>query len=279
VARIIDTTPAFEDFAKKAFLDPPLIRDGKWRSLYEGSHPEVFEAFAAAAGPPQGTNPLVRELSRVREQAANGARAMKQIIEEVDPSLAKALGVARGRSPVHVLLVGRFSTNAAVGRLDGDVALFHCLEWYQSPESSKVMVAHEGTHAWHELLLEAPPPEDDAAWMAFSEGLAVRVSRSVVPDRPEEDYFWYGHPGFEDWLPWCQEHRDQLMERFAASLDEPRAVEAFFGGGLVDGKWRVGYFVADQLVAGLGLGFAEMAGMSPDEGSAVIRDALGPAGP
>jgi hypothetical protein len=274
MARIIDTTPAFENFAREAFLDPPLIRGDKWRTLYEGAHPEVFEAFAAAASPPEGTNPLVRELSRIREQASKGAPVMRQVIDEVEPQLAKALGVGTGKSPVHVLMVGRFSTNAAVGRIDGDVALFHCLEWYRSPESSKVMVAHEGTHAWHQVALGLQPPHDDAAWMAFSEGLAVRVSRAIVPGRPEDEYFWYGHSGFEDWLPWCQAHRDELLERFARSLDDPGTSEAFFGGGLVEGKWRVGYFVADQLVASLGLGFSKMARMSVDEAGSAIRQAL-----
>lgn len=276
MANIIDTTPAFDRFAKVAFLESPVMRGQLWVEQYEGAHPEVFEAFYAQQGQPDRGNPLVRELSRVRQQAAEGAEATRNVIEEVEPAVAQALGLPASPSPVHVLMVGQFNANAAVGRLEGEVALFHCLEWFQSEESSRVLVAHEDAHAWHEIALGVAPPEDPA-WMAFSEGMAIQASREVVPGRPDYDYFWYGHAGFEDWLPWCQEHRQQVFELFAAAVDGPdpgEATESFFGGGLVEGRWRLGYFVADELVRGMGRSLPELVAMGIDDARAAIRERL-----
>jgi hypothetical protein len=179
---------------------------------------------------------------------------------------------------VHVLVVGASSTSAVVGRMGDDVALFHCLEWYRSRAGASTLVAHEDTHAWHQIRLGAAPPEDDLAWTAFYEGLALRASRQLVPDQPDQDYFWYGYEGFEEWLPWCRERRDTLLETFRASLDDRGAVESFFGGGLVEGQWRVGFFVADELVGGIGHPVAELAALSVEEAVAVVHSALeGPA--
>ena len=274
MAHIVDTIPTFDEFARRAFLDSPVVRDQRWRGEYEGAHPEVFEAFYAKQGPREGTNPLVRELSRIRQRALEAAPVMRELIEQLQPAVGAALGLPPAPAPHHVLLVGPLATNAVVGRLDGEVTLFHCLEWYQDREGASVLVAHEDTHAWHEIALGPPPPENDLVWTAFSEGLAIQTSRAVVPGRPEEDYFWYGHPGFEDWLPWCQEHRRELLDSFRRSIDDEGASENFFGGGLVEGRWRVGYFVADALVAALRRELPALAGMSVDEGRAAVRAAL-----
>ena len=273
MVRIIDTTPAFDTFAKSAFLDSPIMRGQRWVEEYEGAHPDVFEAFYSEQGQPERGNPLTRELSRVRRQAEEGAAATRKVIEEVEPAVAEALGLPTSPSPVHVLMVGQFNANALVGRLDGEVALFHCLEWFQSEEATRVLVAHEDAHAWHEIALGEAPPEDPA-WMAFSEGMAIQASRAVVPDRPDYDYFWYGHAGFEEWLPWCQEHRQQVFELFRAALDDPEGGESFFGGGLVEGRWRLGYFVADEIVRGLDRPLPELAAMSVDDARALVRDQL-----
>jgi len=273
MARIIDTTPAFDRYASSAFLENPIMRAQQWEEQYEGAHADVFEAFYAEQGRPERGNPLVRELSRVRKQAAEGGAATAKVIEEVEPAVAEALGVPSSPSPVHVLMIGQFNANALVGRLGGEVTLFHCLEWFQSEEGTRVLVAHEDAHAWHEIALGDPPPEDPA-WMAFSEGMAIQASRVVLPGRADSDYFWYGHAGFEDWLPWCREHREQVFELFREALDQPEAIESFFGGGLVEGRWRLGYFVADEVVTGLEQSLPELAAMSVDEARAAVRERL-----
>lgn len=274
MARIIDTAPEFDSFARIAFLESPLIREQLWEERYEGAHPEVFRAFYDGHGTTAGRANVVRDLSTVRSRVREAAPAERQLIEEVEPAVQAVLGLPDEPSPQHVLLVGSFSTDADVGRLDGEVTLFHCLEWFHSEEGMRVLIAHEDTHAWHEVVLGVEPPEDDAAWLAFYEGVAIMASRAVVPGRPDDDYFWYGHGGFADWLPWCQAHHDDLLERFAAGLDEPGAVETWFGAGLVEGHWRAGYYVASKVVEGLGLGLPELVAMSIDEGQKAVRAAL-----
>jgi hypothetical protein len=275
VTRILDTTPDFEAFARKANLEMPIKRETLWKERYEGSHPEVFEVFNAEHGSAEGRTALAKELATLRARVQSAAPIMRANLEEVDPALARVLELPPEQSPLHVLMVGSFSTNAAVGHIGDDVVVFHCLEWFQSAEGAKVLAAHEATHAWCELATGEAFPEDDAAALAFAEGVAVAASRAVVPDRPPEEYFWYGHGNVEDWLPWCEEHRDELLSTFAAGIDSPETVEAFFGGGFVETKWRVGYYVADVLVTGLDRPLPELARTTVEEGRAAIRAALG----
>ncbi|MFN2390066.1 MAG: hypothetical protein ABR575_10740 [Actinomycetota bacterium] len=274
MARILDTSPDFDAYARTVALDAPWMKEQKWAEDYGRIHADVFEAFFAAGGAPEGKAAMVRELSRIRSRVETAAPVVREAIEALDPALADALGVAPEHPPLHVLLVGTFSVNAAVGRLDGDVAVFHCLEWFQDPEGARILIAHEGTHAWHQIARGDAGPQDDLAWVTFYEGLAVRASRTLVPGRPESDYFWYGHEGFDEWLPWCKEHRGPLRERFAGMLDDPLAAETFFGAGTVDGHWRTGFFVADELVSRIDAPLPELAQMSVDEGRAAVRSAL-----
>ena len=273
-----DTVPAFEAYARKAGLESPLRREMLWKDHYQAAHADVFKAFHEAVGRSEGgLAAMVKELSSIRNRVREAAPLMTSIIEELDPRLGELMGLPPEPSPVHVLMVGTFSTNALVARLGSDVAVFHCLEWFQTEEGTRVLVAHEGSHGWHELALEragqtAMP--DDMAWMVFSEGLATQVSRAAVPEADEIDYFWYGHPEAQGWLPWCQEHLDELRKHVRASLDIPEAVDTFFGGGLVDGKWRVGYYLADQVVGSLGRPLSELAALSVEEARAAVREAL-----
>jgi hypothetical protein len=276
--RIIDTAPDFDAFARSAFLESPTIREQLWKERYEAAHPEVFSSFYQRHGSTENRATLVRDLSTVRKRVREAAPVERQLIEQVEPAVQQALGVPASPSPQHVLLVGSFSTNADVGQLNDEVALFHCLEWFHDEEGMRVVVAHEDTHAWHQIALQANPPEDDPAWMAFYEGLAIHASRTVVPGRPEEDYYWYGHGGFAEWLPWCREHQDELLGQFRSALDDPGAVETWFGSGLIDGHWRVGYFIADVVAERLGRPLPELVAMSVEEARQAIREALDEAG-
>lgn len=275
MADILDTIPDFDVFAKKAFLEVPVMRDQMWRQVYEAGHREVFEAFYAGQPGTDGRKALVRELSRVQKLTRDAAPVMKELIEEVEPAVRGALGMPAEPSPGHVLIVGPYSTNVLVGRLAGRVTLFHCLEWFTSAEGARVLVAHEDAHAWHEIATGAGPAPADLAATAFYEGVASQVSRAVVPGRDEADHFWFGHAGFEDWLPWCREHRVELLELFAAALDDPEASERFFGAGLVKDHWRVGYYLADEIVGGLGMSLGDLARTDPAAGGSAVRQAVG----
>ncbi|HEX3540342.1 MAG TPA: hypothetical protein VHT75_07835 [Acidimicrobiales bacterium] len=272
--------PAFEAFARKAGVESPLRRELLWKDLYRAAHLDVFTGIEAAVpGFESGVPAMVRELSRIRTRAKEAGPTMRAVIEEIDPNVAEVLGVPIDPSPVHVVMVGAFTTNSAVGAVGDDVAVFHCVEWFQSVDGARVLVAHEAAHAWHRLALrragETVPPDDDLLWMIFSEGLATQASRAAAPNLAEVDYFWYGHPAMEDWVSWCEEHAGELRDLMAAAIDDPAAVERLFGAGFVDGRWRTGYHVADRLVASLGRTMPELVAMSVDEARRVVSDALG----
>lgn len=274
MARVLDILASFEAYAKKTFVDSPVVRESRWKDLYEDAHPDVFAAFYADQGDRIGRSAVVREMTLVRDRVSEGGPALHRIIDEIEPAVRDALGVAPTPDPLHVLMVGPYSINVLVGTMGDDVTVFHCLEWFQSEEGSRVLVAHEDAHAWHRIVLGLAPPGDDAAWTTFSEGLATQVSRQVVPGRPEDDYFWFGHEGFEDWLPWCVEHRGELLARFRDELDREGTADTFFGSGLIEKRWRVGYYLADLLVASLDRPLPDLVALSVDEGGATIREAL-----
>lgn len=274
--RVLDTTPTFETFAKKAALATPFMREALWQELYEDAHPDVFDAFYETHGDPSGRPAIVRELSRVKQRVGDASPVIRGAIEDVEQQLPKLLDRPAEPTPLHVLMVGTLTTNAAVGRVGDEIAVFHCLEWFQGEGGSRVLVAHETTHAWHQIALGTIPAADrDAAWEAFYEGVAIQASRLLVPGRPELDYFWYGHADVENWLSWCKEHRDALLDHFRASIDAPDTVETYFGGGTIQGQWRVGFYLADYLVRSLGCSLPELVAMNVMEGRAAIRNALG----
>ena len=274
MARLLDTIPSFLAYAKRAALEGPGLRESLWEA-YRSAHPEVFEAYAFHQGQPSPAL-LARRLSTVRKRVEEAARVWPAILEEVEPRVQEVLGAGQVPTPLQVLMVGTFTTNAFVGRLGSEPAVFWCLEWFSDPEPTRVLVAHEIAHALHQGLLGAPPPRDDLLWTCFFEGLAVQASREAVPGRPEEEYFWYGIGRFEDWLPWCREHRGELLARFRRALEkeDPGEVKAFFGEGDVEGRWRTGFFIADLLVGALPQPLGELARLAPEEALRALRAGL-----
>lgn len=273
MARILNTIPDFQRFAGDALDDDAVTRQQRWKREYRDVHPEVFEAFFAGHGDPSGVPATLGRLLGLRQRAQSAASTLPGLIERIEPQVSEVLGTADEAEPLHVLLVGTFSTNAFVAPLGDDLAVFHCVEWFTDPEPAGVLVAHEDAHAWHRHRVTAPEAPD-LAWEALYEGLAVAASRTAVPDRPDDDYFWYGLAGFEDWLPWCREHRDLLLEEFRDRLDDPDAVEAFFGAGFVHEHWRTGLFVADLVIEALDTPLDELVGLDAEAGRQAVIDAV-----
>lgn len=272
--RILDTIPDFEQYARKASIEAPFLRELLWKERYRAAHPELIDAFVEQFGSLEGMHAVVRELSRVRPRAREAAPVVARLVEEVEPALRELLEMPEAPEPLHVIMVGTFAANAAVGRVGGDQVVFHCLEWYQGASPAKVLVAHETTHALHDSLA-AKAPQRDLLWTAFYEGVAIRASRELARGRPEADYFWYGVDGFDDWVPWCRERRDELMQRMRDSLGDESAHEVLFGAGFVEGRWRVGYFLADELVGALGSPLRDLVRLTPDEAREAVRSVLG----
>ncbi|HMC08520.1 MAG TPA: hypothetical protein VKL22_04285, partial [Actinomycetota bacterium] len=60
----------------------------------------------------------------------------------------------------------------------------------------------------------------------------------------------------------------------ALEEEDPGAVETFFEEGKVEGHWRTGFFVADQVVGALRQPLRELARLDPDEARRAIRAGL-----
>lgn len=273
MARILNTIPDFQRFAGSALRADPHARERLWEEQYRAVHPEVLATYFEGYGSREGLPAVLGQLRGLRARVQAAVALLPDIIQQVEPAVRHTLGMKPAPEPLHVLMVGTFSANAFVARLGGELAVFHCLEWFTTLEPTRVLVAHEDTHAWHEAAL-GHTPTNDPAWTAFYEGLAIQVSRTVVPDRPEDDYFWYGLAGFEDWLSWCREQRDPLYQRFREALEDEDATERFFGGGFVEERWRVGFFLADELVGTLGRPLHELVRLDAEEAREAIRAAL-----
>src|SRR5262245_60398662 len=99
MARILDTTPAFDAFARKSSLETPVRREMLWKERYENAHPQVFEAFYETVGSSDGRAALVRELSRVRSRVEVAAPIVRRHIEEVEPKLVEAFDLPAEPSP------------------------------------------------------------------------------------------------------------------------------------------------------------------------------------
>jgi hypothetical protein len=129
----------------------------------------VFNGFAeAAGGQTEGLAAMVRQFSEVRQRVKEAAPLITLMIDEVDPAVARVMAVDTDPAPLHVLMVGTFATPSTVGTVGDEVAVFHCLEWFQTSEGTRVLVAHEDTHAWHQIALNQKneqAPEYDLAWM------------------------------------------------------------------------------------------------------------------
>ncbi len=279
VTEIIDTTPAFEEFAAEAALESPVFREKLWRERYEGAYPDVFEGYYATLGSRARPTRMVRELAAVRRRVRAYTAILQQVIEDIDPIVRDLVQAPLSPAPVHVLMVGTGATNAIVGRLCGRVAVYHCLEWTQPAAAARVLTAHESTHAWQQTFpnVEAPKPTD-LAWLMFWEGVAIQTSRIAVPDRPEQEYFWYGLAGFETWPDWCRARRVQLRERILLGIDgstEAEAeAEAMFTGQVAGEPSRTGYFVADDIVGGLRRTLPELARTRVADARSAVRVAL-----
>lgn len=272
---ILDTIPAFEEFAREAALESPVFREKLWRQRYEEAHAEAFEGYYATQTSRSRPTRMVRELAAVRRRVEGYAPVLRQAIEDVDAVVRDLLDAPTGAAPLHVLMVGNGATNAIVGRLAGRVAVYHCLEWTQPAVAAKVLTAHEVTHAWQQLLLRSDGPGDaDLAWLVYCEGLAIQTSRMAVPERPEQEYFWYGLSGFEAWPDWCRSRRAQLRTRLLAGLDGSAEAVQMFTGQVADEPSRTGYFIADDLVGALGRPLAQLARMAPAEARSVVRAGL-----
>jgi len=122
VARLLDTIPSFLAYAKRAAPEAPWLRENLWKEQYHSAHPKVFKAYAVHQGEPAPRH-LSHRLYTVRQTVERAAALWPAILEEAEPRVRKLLEAEEVVSPLHVLMVGTFTTNAFVGRLGSEAAV------------------------------------------------------------------------------------------------------------------------------------------------------------
>lgn len=161
---------------------------------------------------------------------------------------------------VIVFFVSAFDNNAFVAPYDEYKSML-CLPI--EGHLSDIVIAHELTHIIHgeqaslEMSWERPIAE-----MVLQEGLALQVSKYLVPDKKDEAYFGMGQEG--GWLQSCHNHRTKILHGIIPYLPESNreAVDKFTFGTGTSGHQREAYYVGWEFVASQlknGISFSQLA--------------------
>ncbi|MGS2618539.1 hypothetical protein ACVCAH_29020 [Micromonospora sp. LZ34] len=194
-----------------------------WRSRYLDRHPGVF-AELDRSGEWSRSDDLDAVLARLRAESADLAARAAAVRELLPPGIravAEAMGWAADGDPLDcVLLVGLHRANGWADRLDGRFALFLAVEQLGAAGDDRLLVLHEAAHVLHDRLAAIRDwPPQGVANALFTEGLATQVSAEVAPGRGDEEYLWFGRPGYRAWLDTCRRRWPEILDRIGADLD------------------------------------------------------------
>jgi len=145
---------------------------------------------------------------------------------------------------VLVYFVGAFDHNPFVAPInDGKIAL--CMPVEDSKED--IMLTHELTHIVHSKTAElAVEWERSLATVIIQEGLAMHVSKRLVPNYPIEDYVEHK----KGWLVDCKKQAKEIIQGLLPVLEETsyEKVFQFTMGHGTTGCEREAYYVGWVLV-------------------------------
>lgn len=270
--RVVDLSPRFLAFYAAAKDEPDADRRfALWKSLYgfaavpPGPRGEAMARQLLDAGWPKypAALPVIRA----------GATAMRP-----DP-LWVLKGVARVLQPSEPLAVqvtayvGAFEDNAFTYR--GELPTV-CVPLEMEPGFRKRVFAHEMTHAVHMAVGRLSGGwERSIGATLIQEGLAMHVSREVVPGLTERDYVG----GEDGWWTAAKRRRADIlagMEPYLEAKDGETVFKFTIGQGttgLNREAYVAGWFVIQALRAE-GMSFARIARIPEAEMPAVARRAF-----
>lgn len=147
---------------------------------------------------------------------------------------------------VLVFFVGQFENNAFVAPYDEDKPML-CLP--VENHLSDIIIVHELTHIVHaktaslEVNWERPIAE-----IVLEEGLALQVSKQLVPGKKDEAYIEMGVG--QGWLQSCHDHRTEILTGISPSLCDSRSetVGKFTLGTGTSGHNREAYYAGWEFV-------------------------------
>ena len=172
---------------------------------------------------------------------------------------AAALGVAETLGH-HIVMVGRFSSNAWADLFGGVPTCFYALELISDLDTLALMAAHETAHTLHHSVSDVPYNGVTVAETSMLEGLATMTSEVVVPGLSGKAYLWPGYETttagqkVEAWLVDCAAQQLELNRQLLNDLDktDPATLGRYFGAGSTyrhaQTPVRAGYAVGYALV-------------------------------
>lgn len=164
-----------------------------------------------------------------------------------------------------VAYVGAFENNAFMAGADGRAIVNFPVE--MPAERRPKTMAHEFTHAVHmQLAGFSGGWERSIASTLIQEGLAMHVSREVVPGQPDSYYIEH-EPG---WWVEANQHREAILQGILPALEAKDSETVFrytIGtgpGGTQREAYAAGWWVIEQLRQ-KGMGLAQIARVPEDE--------------
>lgn len=221
--RVRDLVPDFLACLDECAEAPVATWPDRWRSRYLGRHPEVFRAVDRD-GEWSGAQGLSKIMIGLRDGAAElaaRAEAVRALLPAGVTVVGDAMGWAGDGRPIEcVVLVGLHRANGWADILDNRLALFLAVEELGPPGDDWLLVLHELAHVIHDRQAAIRDwPDYGVANTLLVEGLATQVSAELDPGRPDEEYLWFGRPGYRPWLDDCRRRWPEILDRIRADLD------------------------------------------------------------
>lgn len=251
---------AFWDAAEgKPYAERALL----WETHYVRPHKDILDFYDQEYGP---TNtPLTETFGRYPEVVADiraAASNVEPVLKGAVEFCAELLAVPDAQTR-HIVMVGRFGSNAWADVFQEVPTCFYALELMPDLPCLAVMAAHETTHILHLPLSGLPFDGKTVAETLHLEGLATLVSSRAAPGQEGEAYLWPGYrhtidgQGVAAWLAECRTREGELKADLLGDLDrrDPAVMRRYFvaSSERAHGRTpvRAGYAVGYWLVEGL----------------------------
>ena len=190
VDNLAETFLAFWDAAK---AEPLAEQRSLWGTRYAGVYPDVFRLYDAEYGGDATLGAAIKRYPDVVRNIREVSAGAEAVITDAAKTCADVLGVPEGTGR-HVVMVGRFASNAWADLFGGVPTCFDALELIPDAGALTMMAAHETAHTRHVRLTDVPFDGATVADTLIKEGLATSVSEAAAPGFGDEVYLW---PGFD----------------------------------------------------------------------------------
>lgn len=264
---IINLVPKFLNFYDKAIDADSETCFELWKMHY---------GFAAVPPGEEGMRLAKQQLETSWEKYGQVVSSLKQWTpeeEQVKEYLAQikcALDFEENVDVVLIFFVGAFDGNAFAAPY-GENRIAVCLPVEEGV--NQVTMVHELIHLVHGKITGfAAGWERPVASLVMQEGLAMRLSKHLVPDHKDEDYV----ADQNGWFRSCCMEEQQILEGIKPYLREcsGESIFQFTMGTGTTGKVREGYFAGWKLIEAMledGMTFADIARIKENDMACVLE--------